>query len=168
MVIPWSCHDYFSWPEGSTTRWSSLAYHHGILVGFWGHHHRCSRFISTYCSNLIIDTPRTPAPAMFMSNMLYACRWTIFTFFRNWLLAFFTKSNPLYFGIQQDRCAHDFALEWMRDFEAFQAALASQWYTRCRGRAYVYDSLMNSMSLVLDEFNNNLKVCDCIFQTWHI
>ena len=27
------------------------------------------------------------------------------------------------------------------------------------------NSLMNSMSLVLDEFQNNLKVSDCIFQT---
>jgi hypothetical protein len=25
----------------------------------------------------IIDTPRTTAPATFMSNMLYACRWVI-------------------------------------------------------------------------------------------
>jgi GPN-loop GTPase len=54
---------------------------------------------------------------------------------------------------------HDFALEWMQDFEAFQAALASHGGTRdSEGEPTYMNSLMNSMSLVLDEFYKHLKV----------
>ena len=53
----------------------------------------------------------------------------------------------------------DFALEWMSDFEEFQAALASHSGTRdSEGEPTYMNSLMNSMSLVLDEFYKNLKV----------
>jgi hypothetical protein len=53
---------------------------------------------------------------------------------------------------------HAFALEWMRDFEAFQAALATHSGTRDAEGAPTYmSSLMNSMSLVLDEFYQHLK-----------
>lgn len=56
---------------------------------------------------------------------------------------------------------HDFALEWMQDFEEFQAALASHNGTRdAEGEPTYMNSLMNSMSLVLDEFYKHLKVCD--------
>jgi GTPase SAR1 family protein len=54
---------------------------------------------------------------------------------------------------------HDFALEWMQDFEAFQAALASHNGARdSEGEPTYMNSLMNSMSLVLDEFYKHLKV----------
>jgi GPN-loop GTPase len=54
---------------------------------------------------------------------------------------------------------HGFALEWMQDFEAFQAALAShQGTTDSEGEPTYMNSLMNSMSLVLDEFYKHLKV----------
>jgi hypothetical protein len=54
---------------------------------------------------------------------------------------------------------HAFALEWMRDFEAFQEALAShQSTTDDEGAPTYMNSLMNSMSLVLDEFYKHLKV----------
>lgn len=54
---------------------------------------------------------------------------------------------------------HDFALEWMHDFEAFQAALAShQGTTDDEGEPTYMNSLMNSMSLVLDEFYKHLTV----------
>lgn len=54
---------------------------------------------------------------------------------------------------------HDFALEWMHDFEAFQAALASHNGTRdAEGEPTYMNSLMNSMILVLDEFYQHLKV----------
>ena len=54
---------------------------------------------------------------------------------------------------------HDFAVEWMQDFEAFQAALAThQGTTDDEGEPTYMNSLMNSMSLVLDEFYKHLKV----------
>jgi hypothetical protein len=59
---------------------------------------------------------------------------------------------------------HDFALDWMQDFEAFQAALASNNATRdSEGEPTYMNSLMNSMSLVLDEFYKNLRVCEPTF-----
>ncbi|GAA5892591.1 hypothetical protein JCM6882_005654 [Rhodosporidiobolus microsporus] len=95
----------------------------------------------------IIDTPRTTAPATFMSNMLYAC--SILYKTRLPFLLVFNKTDA------QD---HHFALEWMRDFEAFQEALMARRQTHGEedGPAYM-DSLMNSMSLVLDEFYKHLR-----------
>jgi len=55
--------------------------------------------------------------------------------------------------------SHDFALEWMQDFEAFQTALATHSGSRDgEGEPTYMNSLMNSMSLVLDEFYKHLKV----------
>ena len=54
---------------------------------------------------------------------------------------------------------HDFAVEWMHDFEAFQTALASHsGTTDDEGEPTYMNSLMNSMSLVLDEFYKHLTV----------
>jgi GPN-loop GTPase len=54
---------------------------------------------------------------------------------------------------------HEFALEWMQDFEAFQVALASHSGARdAEGEPTYMNSLMHSMSLVLDEFYKHLKV----------
>lgn len=48
----------------------------------------------------------------------------------------------------------------MRDFETFQEALAThQSTTDDEGAPTYMNSLMNSMSLVLDEFYKHLKVC---------
>ena len=116
----------------------------------------------------IIDTPRTTAPATFMSNMLYACRSVLF-------LLIPSEKKPLVQSIpsilyktklpfilvfnKTDVQPHNFALEWMSDFEEFQAALASHSGTRdSEGEPTYMNSLMNSMSLVLDEFYKNLKV----------
>lgn len=53
---------------------------------------------------------------------------------------------------------HEFALEWMHDFEEFQAALATHDGARdSEGEPTYMNSLMNSMSLVLDEFYKHLK-----------
>lgn len=54
-----------------------------------------------------------------------------------------------------DVTPHDFAVEWMTDFEAYQRALvqASE-----RGEGGYMNSLMGSMCLMLEEFYNNLKV----------
>lgn len=59
---------------------------------------------------------------------------------------------------------HDFALEWMQDFEEFQAALASHGARDADGEPTYMNSLMNSMSLVLDEFYKHLKVCNLSIQ----
>lgn len=54
---------------------------------------------------------------------------------------------------------HDFAMEWMKDFETFQMALISKSEeNECEGGSGYMSSLMNSMSLVLDEFYKNLRV----------
>ncbi|KAF7730575.1 GPN-loop GTPase 1 [Apophysomyces ossiformis] len=87
----------------------------------------------------IIDTPRTTAPATFMSNMLYACS-----------ILYKTKLPFILVFNKTDVVSHDFAVEWMTDFEKFQQALSQD-------TSYM-SSLMNSMSLVLDEFYNHLKV----------
>jgi len=103
----------------------------------------------------IIDTPRTTAPATFMSNMLYAC--SILYKTRLPFILVFNKTD-----VQK----HDFALEWMNDFEEFQAALASHPATRdSDGEPTYMSSLMNSMSLVLDEFYKNLKVSHSSLET---
>ncbi|TFY77379.1 hypothetical protein EWM64_g6632 [Hericium alpestre] len=95
----------------------------------------------------IIDTPRTAAPATFMSNMLYACS-----------ILYKTKLPFIVVFNKTDVQPHDFALEWMQDFEAFQAALHShQGTTDDEGEPTYMNSLMNSMSLVLDEFYKHLK-----------
>ncbi|KZT30227.1 hypothetical protein NEOLEDRAFT_1127164 [Neolentinus lepideus HHB14362 ss-1] len=95
----------------------------------------------------IIDTPRTTAPATFMSNMLYACS-----------ILYKTKLPFILVFNKTDVQPHDFAVEWMQDFEAFQMALASHsGTTDADGEPTYMNSLMNSMSLVLDEFYKNLK-----------
>ncbi|KAI0925389.1 hypothetical protein AcV7_005646 [Taiwanofungus camphoratus] len=94
----------------------------------------------------IIDTPRTAAPATFMSNMLYACS-----------ILYKTKLPFILVFNKTDVQPHDFAVEWMHDFEAFQEALAShRGTTDEEGEPTYMNSLMNSMSLVLDEFYKHL------------
>ncbi|KAJ1982264.1 GPN-loop GTPase 1 [Dimargaris xerosporica] len=88
----------------------------------------------------IIDTPRTTSPATFMSNMLYACS-----------ILYKTKLPFILVFNKTDVTPHDFAVEWMTDFEAYQRALSQD-------ETYM-SSLMNSMSLVLDEFYANLRYC---------
>ncbi|KAF8059924.1 XPA-binding protein 1 [Lyophyllum atratum] len=95
----------------------------------------------------VIDTPRTTAPATFMSNMLYACS-----------ILYKTKLPFILVFNKTDVQPHEFALDWMQDFELFQAALASHSGTSdSEGEPTYMNSLMNSMSLVLDEFYKHLK-----------
>ncbi|KZV98654.1 hypothetical protein EXIGLDRAFT_727375 [Exidia glandulosa HHB12029] len=96
----------------------------------------------------IVDTPRCAAPATFMSNMLYAC--SILYKTRLPLLVVFNKTDAHPGG-------HAFAEEWMRDFEAFQDALGSSAHRDADGEPTYMNSLMNSMSVVLDEFYSHLK-----------
>lgn len=135
----------------------------------------------------IIDTPRTTAPATFMSNMLYACRlvfpscalrfsssemivsplhlslppvsWRFTVLTNSHSILYKTKLPFILVFNKTDVQPHDFAIEWMQDFEEFQAALASHSGTRdSEGEPTYMNSLMNSMSLVLDEFYKHLKV----------
>ncbi|KAF4578449.1 GPN-loop GTPase family protein [Pleurotus pulmonarius] len=95
----------------------------------------------------VVDTPRTTAPATFMSNMLYACS-----------ILYKTKLPFILVFNKTDVQPHEFALEWMQDFEEFQAALATHDGARdSEGEPTYMNSLMNSMSLVLDEFYKHLK-----------
>ncbi|KAK3672583.1 hypothetical protein LTR78_007634 [Recurvomyces mirabilis] len=100
----------------------------------------------------IIDTPRTTAStSTFMSNMLYAI--SILYKTRLPMILVFNKTDVKDEGE---------AVEWMRDFEAFQAALrAEEEEVEMRGGsggAGYMGSLLNSMSLVLEEFYNALSV----------
>lgn len=108
----------------------------------------------------VMDTPRSHSPVTFMSNMLYAC-----SVLYRMKLPFICVLN------KTDVIDCDFALEWMRDFEAFQNALhasrsvenglvdtADGPYVEEDSSQYM-NSLTNSMSLVLDEFYNDLSCC---------
>ncbi|VDB83091.1 unnamed protein product [Peniophora sp. CBMAI 1063] len=95
----------------------------------------------------VVDTPRSAAPATFMSNMLYACS-----------ILYKTKLPFIVVFNKTDVTPHEFALEWMHDWEAFQAALANHsGTTDAEGEPTYMNNLMNSMSLVLDEFYKHLK-----------
>ncbi|KAJ9108522.1 hypothetical protein QFC20_003428 [Naganishia adeliensis] len=93
----------------------------------------------------VIDTPRTTAPATFMSNMLYACS-----------ILYKTRLPFILVFNKTDAQPHDFAIDWMQDFEAFQRALASHGRDQ-NGEPTYMNSLMSSMCLVLDEFYSHLR-----------
>ncbi|KAM0793100.1 hypothetical protein ACM66B_000581 [Microbotryomycetes sp. NB124-2] len=98
------------------------------------------------CVAYIIDTPRTTSPATFMSNMLYACS-----------ILYKTRLPFILVFNKTDVEPHDFAIEWMRDFETFQQALLERREQAGDDGPGYMDSLMNSMSLVLDEFYKHLR-----------
>ncbi|EON61456.1 hypothetical protein W97_00671 [Coniosporium apollinis CBS 100218] len=109
----------------------------------------------------IIDTPRTASTSTFMSNMLYACS-----------ILYKTKLPMILVFNKTDVKDAEFAKEWMTDFEAFQAALRQEQETGSYGGAEggeagvsglgggsgYMGSLLNSMSLMLEEFYSHLSV----------
>lgn len=104
----------------------------------------------------IIDTPRTASTSTFMSNMLYACS-----------ILYKTKLPMILVFNKTDVKDAEFAKEWMTDFEAFQAALREEEEMGSfggiegggmgGGSGYM-GSLLNSMSLMLEEFYSHLSV----------
>ncbi|RDD41779.1 GPN-loop GTPase 1 [Trichoplax sp. H2] len=97
--------------------------------------------LASTCPTVIVyvmDTSRCVSPITFMSNMLYAC-----SILYKSRLPFVLVMNKI------DIVSHDFAIEWMTDFESFQQAVDEE-------GSYMAN-LTSSMNLVLDEFYNNLK-----------
>jgi len=106
----------------------------------------------------IIDTPRTSSTSTFMSNMLYACS-----------ILYKTKLPMILVFNKTDVKDAEFAKEWMTDFEAFQEALKQEQDSGSfggfegsgggvgGGSGYM-GSLLNSMSLMLEEFYRHLSV----------
>lgn len=94
-----------------------------------------SAFPTVLC--FVVDTARcASSPNTFMSNMLYACSMLYRT--RLPLVVVFNKTDVV---------SHEFCLEWMRDYEAFQKAL-----DEVSDSAGFYGSLTRSLSMALDEF----------------
>ncbi len=101
----------------------------------------------------IIDTPRTSSTSTFMSNMLYACS-----------ILYKTKLPMVLVFNKTDVQDAEFAREWMTDFEKFQEALRDEEGKGVfggegfgGGSGYM-SSLLNSMSLMLEEFYNHLDM----------
>ena len=104
----------------------------------------------------IIDTPRTSSTSTFMSNMLYACS-----------ILYKTKLPMILVFNKTDVKDASFAKEWMTDYEAFQAALSEdenrnafggqEGSGTASGSGYM-GSLLNSMSLMLEEFYAHLSM----------
>lgn len=88
----------------------------------------------------VMDIVRSTSPTTFMSNMIYACSILYKT-----RLPFIVVLNKI------DVQDHAFAIEWMRDFEAFHEAIEQE-------KDYV-SNLSRTMSLTLEEFYKDLKVC---------
>jgi GTPase SAR1 family protein len=95
----------------------------------------------------VIDTPRTTEnTSTFMSNMLYAIS-----------ILYKTKLPMILVFNKTDVKQPTQAIDWMRDFETFQAAVRAEEEEEREGSGYM-GALLNSMSLVLEEFYNQLSV----------
>ncbi|CCF58180.1 hypothetical protein KAFR_0E00260 [Kazachstania africana CBS 2517] len=109
-------------------------------------------FASTFPTVIayIVDTPRNSSPTTFMSNMLYACS-----------ILYKTKLPMIIVFNKTDVKKADFAFEWMKDFESFQEAIRNDQELNGdlgMGSGYM-SSLINSMSLMLEEFYSQLDMC---------
>jgi GTPase SAR1 family protein len=95
----------------------------------------------------VVDTVRcASSPNTFMSNMLYACS------------MYYRTRLPLVICFNKiDVVSHEFCMEWMKDYEAFQEALDNARTTEGGDGGGFYDSLTRSLSLVLDEFYHSFE-----------
>lgn len=116
------------------------------LVRVWRYHNGCYRLFSSHCRCLHCRHTANCFPVTFMSNMLYACS-----------ILYKTKLPFIIVFNKTDVQPHDFALDWMTDFEKYQEALNDKSRDEHGEGSYV-NSLMSSMNLVLEEFYNNLRV----------
>ena len=101
----------------------------------------------------IIDTPRTSSTSTFMSNMLYACS-----------ILYKTKLPMILVFNKTDVQDAEFAKDWMTDFQKFQDALHNEESKGVfggegfgGGSGYM-SALLNSMSLMLEEFYSHLNM----------
>ncbi|CAK7271107.1 hypothetical protein SEPCBS119000_004430 [Sporothrix epigloea] len=104
----------------------------------------------------IIDTPRAASTSTFMSNMIYACS-----------ILYKTKLPMILVFNKTDVKDASFAKDWMTDFDAFQTALhddeaknafgGAEGGNSMGGSGYM-GSLLNSMSMMLEEFYAHLSV----------
>ena len=110
-----------------------------------------SAFPTVLC--FVVDTVRcASSPNTFMSNMLYACSMLYRT--RLPLVVVFNKTDVV---------SHEFCLEWMRDYEAFQKAL-----DEVSDSSGFYGSLTRSLSMALDEFYSSFaNACGVSAVTGH-
>jgi GPN-loop GTPase len=111
-----------------------------------------SAFPTVLC--FVVDTARcASSPNTFMSNMLYACS------------MFYRTRLPIVIAFNKnDVVPHNFAIEWMKDYDAFQEALDESMDTNTNNSSTMsstgfYGSLTRSLSLVLDEFYSNFTHC---------
>ena len=144
------------------------------MVCVWCYHHRCCCFVVAYGGGVYHRYTTNDSTRYF--HVQYAlCMQVSALFFppseKNpsiqliCSILYKTKLPFILVFNKTDVQPHDFALEWMNDFEEFQAALASHSGTRdSEGEPTYMNSLMNSMSLVLDEFYKNLKVGKPFYQ----
>ena len=91
----------------------------------------------------VVDTPRCRSPATFASNMLYACS-----------VMFRTKLPMVLVFNKTDVEPHEFAVEWLRDLDAFQQGVEDDDQDAEGG---YMSSFTSSLGLVLNEFYETLE-----------
>ncbi|CAH8538729.1 unnamed protein product [Heterobilharzia americana] len=95
----------------------------------------------------VMDTPRSHNPITFMSNMLYAC-----SVLYKMRLPFILVLN------KTDIIDCDFAIQWMKDFEKFQDALAGD--RQSGDGPSELEGIVHPLVLaLLDEFYSDLRCC---------